>query len=234
MLASMDAFQSVSLKMYRARHHYEELVSELLIYYRILATPEGDLTEEEIKVRAMKVPPQRFGLIVGDCLQCLRSSLDYLVWELVLAKKTTVPGSAHQFPISNKEKGFSQQLKRGRLKGVDSDAQALIASIQPYHHPEPEQHPLAVLESLTNINKHRSVLLTMFSAYTTEPPIIFPRMHGTIVEIDFDDTLRNIPVWGWVSVQDGVADQMDIAMLVDSLARHLVEEVFPLFKNFLK
>jgi hypothetical protein len=37
--------------------------------------------------RAKEPIPTRFGLIIGDSLQNLRSSLDYLVWELVLAAK---------------------------------------------------------------------------------------------------------------------------------------------------
>ncbi len=43
--------------------------------------------------------PKRLGLIFGDCVQCQRSCLDYLVYELV-----ELSGSPHhnqnQFPVS--------------------------------------------------------------------------------------------------------------------------------------
>ena len=126
----MASLESVKQKTYRARHHYEELVAELIAYYGIFTTPDSELTEEQARIKAAEVPPQRLGLILGDCLQCLRSSLDYLIWELVLANETVDPGPTHQFPICNTEKSFAQQIKRDRLKGIDHDAQVLITAMQ--------------------------------------------------------------------------------------------------------
>src|ERR1035438_3887386 len=44
------------------------------------------------------VASSKASLIIGDCLQNFRSSLDYLVWELVTAANN-IPDIKHPFPI---------------------------------------------------------------------------------------------------------------------------------------
>jgi hypothetical protein len=88
-MASLD---SVRQKIFRAKHHFDELYHELTAYYE---SDPGDLFETEdstaeyrkYRFREKKPIPARLALICGDALQCLRSSLDYLVWELVEANK---------------------------------------------------------------------------------------------------------------------------------------------------
>ena len=67
------------------------------------------------------------------------------------------------FPVCLAPDSFKSAESGGRLQGVDPAAIALIKSIQPYHDGQPHTTSLAVLDELTNINKHRRLLLTEFS-----------------------------------------------------------------------
>ena len=77
-MAEMASLDSVRQKLYRAKHHYLELEEELLAYYRAEETVQIQPAEGGFNVGNVGSVPARFGLIAGDILQCLRSSLDYL------------------------------------------------------------------------------------------------------------------------------------------------------------
>src|SRR5258708_39755773 len=86
-MASLD---SVELKVFRAAVHYKELEGEFEKYFQTNPAKGGRQQEgspdQYIGKVAPKAPiPARFPLIIGDCLQNRRSSLDYVVWELVTA-----------------------------------------------------------------------------------------------------------------------------------------------------
>ena len=228
-MASLD---SVYQKLYRAKHHFEELKQELESYYK---SHPGDISVERTveRVRLEYVPktpvPARFGLIAGDCLQTLRSSLDYLVWELVLANGQT-PSYSNMFPITTSGDQFDNQLKRNRLQGVSEAALHLIASIQPFNIAEPETHPLAVLDSLTNINKHRRVILTDLVGSFSEPSIRHMHLRIKVAETTVNgDILRSFPVWASVRFAEGIPKGCEITSTLDALATTIGDEILPSF-----
>src|ERR1022692_2099038 len=171
-MASLD---SVLQKLYRAKHHFEELDQELKAYYT------GDpvqMTPSNPGFNLGGQVPARMGLIAGDALQCMRSSLDYLVWELVLTNGNE-PCRKNAFPISLTVQDYKYEVdKRKRLNGIKPTACALIDKLQPFHLPETEREksPLVVLDKLTNINKHRRVLLTHLQRVIPETPLPFPHI----------------------------------------------------------
>lgn len=86
----MASLNSVELKIFRATQHIKSLESELQGYFqsnpgKMMRQPHTCENEGVFRFVPSGPIPARFGLIVGDVLQNLRSSLDYLVWELVLA-----------------------------------------------------------------------------------------------------------------------------------------------------
>jgi hypothetical protein len=86
-MASLD---SVRQKIFRAFEHLKELEAETGRYYetnpgRVVREIEGDPNEYIGRIVTDGPIPARIPLLIGDCLQNLRSSLDYLIWELVLA-----------------------------------------------------------------------------------------------------------------------------------------------------
>jgi hypothetical protein len=94
---------SVLCKILRAKQHYDALISELTGCLQgtsakvvLEANPQTN-TVRVIRTEGPAIPPV-VSLIIGDVLQNLRSSLDYLVWELVLAAKNE-PTIRNAFPI---------------------------------------------------------------------------------------------------------------------------------------
>jgi hypothetical protein len=111
---------------------------------------------------------QRLSLSIGDCLQCFRSALDHLAFEL--ASKFTVPMTDEiekdsAFPIlSDVDKhgnlGVGPHKWRSALandvRGIDPKAQAEIELLQPYKRGHAyDTDPLWRLGQLNNIDKHR-------------------------------------------------------------------------------
>jgi hypothetical protein len=92
-MASLD---SVRQKIGHAKSYLDLIKSEV---QRYLDANQSDFVPDTSSSQNQptfivkpKIPiPGKIGLIVGDCLQNLRTSLDYLVWELVL-KANNTPG----------------------------------------------------------------------------------------------------------------------------------------------
>jgi len=167
-MASLD---SVRLKIRHTESHLEILKSEIKRYFDTgpcEVVPDANSSKDRPTFSLQLKTPisAKLGLIVGDCLQNLRSSLDYLVWELVLASKNE-PTKQNMFPICVTSDSFQAALRGHRIEGVSSEAAALIDAFQPYHEGEPNAHSLAILDELANINKHRRVLLTEISSIST-------------------------------------------------------------------
>jgi hypothetical protein len=93
-----------------------------------------------------------------------------LVWELVRSANNE-PDERNQFPICTKRSYFNDPKKAGLLRGIDPAAVAEIEALQPYHAPGGfHEHPLFALNKLTNINKHRRVLLAAFHPFLMSDP----------------------------------------------------------------
>ena len=180
----MASLNSVELKIFRAAQHIESLKSELEGYFqsnpgKMVRQPHSREDEAVFRFIPSGPIPARFGLIVGDVLQNLRSSLDYLVWELVLAANNQ-PSEKNMFPICSTVESFDQQIKRHRLDGVSPDAVAEIKTLQPYHLGQDfSKSILWAVDELTNINKHRRILLTSLMA-TTVPKENFVIQDGHV------------------------------------------------------
>jgi hypothetical protein len=174
-LPSIPSFlpQSVQCKLFRAKEHLDELNAETKRYFqsrpaRVVRQQEGSPDEFIGKIVADAPVPKRISLIIGDFLQNLRSSLDYLVWELVLAAKNA-PDDKNMFPICTTPEAFRGQVSRHRLDGVSPDAVAEIDALQPYHDgADAKWNVLFVVDDLCNINKHRHIVTT--SLYGTHAP----------------------------------------------------------------
>jgi len=107
--------------------------------------------------------PKELPVILGDCIQNLRSALDHLAWQLVLAAGNT-PTDRTAFPIFESEFTKKGKVRTIRIDGgVDPRALALIEAAQPYvrkrRGQDPRDDPLAILHDLSNIDKHRTLLL---------------------------------------------------------------------------
>jgi hypothetical protein len=68
-------------------------------------------------------PPLRISLLAGEALYQLRSCLDHLIRQLVIANgQAVVLGRKHQFPICDDAETFLKPYTKQQIKGVSSVA----------------------------------------------------------------------------------------------------------------
>jgi hypothetical protein len=119
-----------------------------------------------LSLRLSDRPPVTLSTVIGDCVQNLRSSLDHLAARLVESSSGAVeqgPGGT-QFPILLKRPAVGTPTIKG---GVVSGALALVDSVQPYRRRDADNHPLAVLSRLSNMDKHRTVIVSLAQSVGT-------------------------------------------------------------------
>ncbi len=104
-------------------------------------------------------PPLRFGIILGDCVHNLRSSLDVLMWQLVLLRGGT-PSRRTQFPIFVRRASYRTRAP-AMIEGVHRRDRGALERLQPFYNSRGRlpagAHPLAMLARLSNADKHRLV-----------------------------------------------------------------------------
>jgi hypothetical protein len=102
--------------------------------------------------------PIDLSILTGEALYQLRSALDHLFWQLVIANRRT-PNTSHAFPIY-----WESEKYKARIKSIEQDVSASaakrIGSYQPFKRGTAfESDPLWVLQELNNIDKHRFLLV---------------------------------------------------------------------------
>ena len=250
-MASLD---SVKQKIFRAVLHGKALEPELLGYFdtnpgKMVRDPDSSSEKPTFTFQPKGPIPARFGLIVGDCLQNLRSSLDYLVWELVLAENKQ-PGKHNMFPICETPDIFKNEVtKRNRLLGAPTDAIALIETLQPYHLGKDwQKSTLWVLNEFTNINKHRRVLLTMLRAARSNIDVININgelwSHGPVPIFDGDAKIgppvadsagqmkMDAQLLACVTFDEGPAKGMEITICLIEWLNYVLNGIVPMFERF--
>ena len=100
MLAGMASLERVRLKLWNAQRHFQTMNAAIREYYEtdpVKREKHPNWTESNPLFNFLDPDPvpEQISLIAGDCLQNLRSSLDYLVWELVEAAGTEPSKRTH-------------------------------------------------------------------------------------------------------------------------------------------
>jgi hypothetical protein len=243
-------------KIIRAQEHLQALESDMGQYFKenpakVVRQHEGSPDEYIGRVVAGRAIPMRLQLILGDFLQNLRSSLDYLVWELVLAAKNT-PGVSNMFPIcSTLDKFKDAAFGRKRLNGVPDIAKTVIECLQPYNRGDFEKSVLWVLDDLCNINKHRRVPLTRWSGGIapdgTETKTIDGQsfIHTDLAAIADNTKIgpfpmidgrvkmpMNLNIVAFIAFDEGPAKGMEITTVMRGMLEYIHLSVLPLFNEF--
>ena len=153
------------LKLDRANEHLDAFEAEMGRYldsdiYMLVRDDKADGTVFHLWIK--EEPPPRLSVILGDCVHNLRSSLDHIAWQLVLANGQT-PGEDTSFPIWDRPPRDGV-FSRKSCRGMSKDALALIERMQPYQAGENStEHVLWFLRELSNTDKHRTLNLTAAS-----------------------------------------------------------------------
>lgn len=153
----------VRLKIGRAEEHLDTLDAEIGVYlanepYAAVREYDPQHGERLAGIRVTQPPPAHLALVIGDYLHNLRSALDHLAWQLVIASGNT-PTPRTEFPIYKDASVYQQRVGRVVIQpGVTAPIGADVESLQPYHRGDDAlNHPLWVLHDLSNIDKHRTL-----------------------------------------------------------------------------
>lgn len=205
----LDPLYNVRKKIERAERQVEELDAEIKNFLDTEPwTFRRDVEPDYWQVYRAVVhrhPPGDLGIIVGDIAHNLRSSLDHLVWQLVLQNRR-LPSGRNQFPILTTSRAWDEIIERKPappgerklqsrkwLKGVGRKNQSLVKSVQPFWKLGAAKYePLTQLQWLNNFDKHRTIhagygyvgepKLTMLSPGITLVDGISPQIDSRIEE----------------------------------------------------
>jgi hypothetical protein len=152
--------------------------------YKLQTQPNTQTGEIAFYGEAFGEPhTHEWGAIIGDVVHNLRSALDHLVWQLTLANGHTppavIPGKGPgsewkniRFPtytFDSRKRYLSGRRIPWRYKppcslwGVRSALRTELQRLQPFNHRQDAlKKPLAILEELWNIDKHRHLHLALF------------------------------------------------------------------------
>jgi hypothetical protein len=153
------------LKVDRAQMHLDALQSAALKWQGQAPEPSFVVdVEDEGRVHIVRVSgvpevPVAWAGVLGDMLHNLRSSLDHLAWQLVIAGGGE-PNRHTYFPILKKR---ADRSVTSALKGAPVEAVERIRELQPYvrcaSQAEFRNDALHMIQSLNIADKHRLLVL---------------------------------------------------------------------------
>jgi hypothetical protein len=183
----MPDLSGVLAKLERAEEHrqaYDELVEDFVGSdpYTIYSEYDPETGWHSLRWQVLREAPlERMALVFGDMVSNLRATLDYLVWQLVLAGGMR-PGRRTGFPVVRRAKDWEVQSKSA-LRGVAQRWVDEIDARQPYRRPEePALHPLAILDHVNNLNKHRFLPVAVLSVQHLDLLLNVKDVAGEVIE----------------------------------------------------
>ena len=130
-------------------------------------------------------PPIEWSIRAGEILYNLRSALDHLVWQLVLANGQE-PTRDNQFPICDEEAAWANRRTNKLLEGVAKNDKETIRYLQPFNpflqlpingqNRPCNAQVFRTLRDLCNVDKHRHLNLVLARIAGIEP-IVFGENH---------------------------------------------------------
>lgn len=153
-------------KLQQAFNHMRELhdVTAMLAkhtHVRVEFADNPATGYREWTLHDVNVPPTiDAGLLAGDLIHNLRSALDHLTWQLVLANGST-PTKQTSFPIAQSAANY-RDMRAQRLAGASAEAKRRIDALEPYGHGAGAA--LWELHDLDVQDKHKLLLPTVSAA----------------------------------------------------------------------
>jgi len=137
--------------------------------YLITDKIDANAAEHVLWIKVVKPPPTELSLITGDCVQNIRSSLEYFMQQLTV-RTGGVPDRKTQFPIFATASEFKTKGGERMLKQVtEPTARAFVMRNQPYLSGLGHVDPLIYLADLSDGDKHR--LLQPLALYCAHLPL---------------------------------------------------------------
>ncbi len=161
-MSAAERLVGVRAKIERAKQHVSDLEGRIGTFretnpYRLVTEVDSQTRHTSYKVRVHSAPPIELGLVAGEAVHQLRSSLDHLAWQLVEANGH-LAGSGTYFPICQTAPTSAQDKKsfERKVKGMSASVIGLIETLQPYQAGDTN---LWTLHKLDNFDKHCLLLM---------------------------------------------------------------------------
>jgi hypothetical protein len=158
----MKGLANPNLKTRRAKEHLDALKREVDAFveskpYTVSTQDDFDAGKHIITLDFQPAPIWPIGAIAGDFISCLRSSLDHLVYGLIVANSGKRSNTSY-FPIIGEFTDETLSTIDNATRGMLPEAVSIVKLYQPYHHGNAyESTHLWRLNKLWNIDKHRYV-----------------------------------------------------------------------------
>jgi hypothetical protein len=170
-------------KIQRAEKHIHCLQGEITRFhesdpYGVSVGVEAESGDRVWSVTKMTPPPQEFALVAGDAIHNLRSALDLVFCQLVIANGKQVDGR-DSYPVCASPKEFGVAADQlGRKKRVSADALAAIRSTRPH---KAGNDAIWRLHRLDIADKHRELFIVGAAFRSFHLPALkipgFPERH---------------------------------------------------------
>jgi hypothetical protein len=164
-----------------------------------------------ITVTERQRPPSTlWGPVIGDIVHGLRSALDQLIWALSVDYQPGGPPADPiprnspwrdiWFPVCLSPQHWSDQQRK--LWAVDPSYVAIIEAFQPFATGQqaPDREPLAVLQELWNIDKHRHLHLVNMTIELMDILSVEPFPGAPYVEFDVVSKRARGPLVGHAEI----------------------------------
>ena len=144
----------------QATENYNSLLHEMtaFLYRYVESMVKGWDRKSESFVLQLRHPKESIvtgvpKVLVAQIVENLRTSLDYMIFQLSMLNTSELNERAPQFVIADTEAEFNKQANR-RLRYLTAEQKSFVERIQPYH----GNRMLALLGEIAGMGKHRSLL----------------------------------------------------------------------------
>ncbi|MEO5924809.1 MAG: hypothetical protein ABIR70_13385 [Bryobacteraceae bacterium] len=241
---TIHGLRDSNFKIDRAETHLKALVKvvdDLREAKPYVVTTSFDIKKNHLTYRIeMKELPEEVGLIAGEFAYSLRSALDNLAWQLALLVSVN-PRRQTEFPILSKKVpgGFG-----AKTRDIIPEALSILESLQPYVLGDRyKEHPLWILNTLGNLDKHVSIPLHATNlriridggvpilkhrekGFATELTIPRSERHRAQLHIEPIEILFGRPM-------DGAGDSFELRLAgFATLHKFVRDQVLPKFTHF--
>jgi hypothetical protein len=167
---------SALTKIARAQSHFDDFDRRALEFitnarpYRVQTAIERvdqgrSVATVILSEDVIQPPAHEWAPIIGDMAHNLRSALDHVACQLSIANGGDVECEQTSFPIFVDDAPGSRK-QFARCAGMFSHLDRTIARrLQPYQTADPRTHPLWLLHTLNNIDKHRRLHVVSTAVY---------------------------------------------------------------------
>ena len=146
------------IKIDRAKKHVADLRADIEAFhrrqpYQIVMADEPESGDQVYRVKIREPIPPKWSGILGDIFHNLRSALDQVACQLVIANNSEIERST-EFPIIGTPGNFEIVLGR-KLNGASAKAKSLVRRLKPY---KGGREPFWVIHAMDVLDKHRGII----------------------------------------------------------------------------